>query len=268
MTPADLATIYNFNPLFNAGMSGQNQTIYLIEDSDLYSTSDWTTFRSTFGLSGYTGGSLSTVHPAPASGKNNCTAPGVNADDGEAILDAEYASAAAPSAAIVMATCKSSITTFGGLIAIQNLINGANPPAIISLSYGECEASSALPAMRPSMRSFNRASRRGPRSSWPRGTKTRPDAISGTAATHGIGVSGFASTPYNVAVGGTDFSDTYSGTNTTYWNSSNSPRRWLGHILHPGDRRGTTPAPASCLRLSRGYRHHLWRVRLLQQQLG
>ena len=30
------------------------------------------------------------------------------------------------------------------------------------------------------------------------------------AATHGIGVSGFASTPYNVAVGGTDFGDTYS----------------------------------------------------------
>jgi hypothetical protein len=30
----------------------------------------------------------------------------------------------------------------------------------------------------------------------------------GTAVTHGIGVSAFASTPYNVAVGGTDFSDT------------------------------------------------------------
>ncbi len=33
-----------------------------------------------------------------------------------------------------------------------------------------------------------------------------------TAATHGIGVSGYASTPYNVAVGGTDFADTYQGT--------------------------------------------------------
>jgi hypothetical protein len=41
--------------------------------------------------------------------------------------------------------------------------------------------------------------------------------------THGIGVSAIASTPYNVAVGGTDFSDTYSGTNTTYWNSGNAP---------------------------------------------
>ncbi len=30
-------------------------------------------------------------------------------------------------------------------------------------------------------------------------------------ATHGIAVSGFASTPYNVAVGGTDFGDTFRG---------------------------------------------------------
>jgi hypothetical protein len=42
-------------------------------------------------------------------------------------------------------------------------------------------------------------------------------------ATDGIGVNGLASTPYNVAVGGTDFSDTYSGTNATYWNSTNTP---------------------------------------------
>jgi hypothetical protein len=36
-------------------------------------------------------------------------------------------------------------------------------------------------------------------------------------------VSAWASTPYNVAVGGTDFGDSYAGTNSTYWNSTNSP---------------------------------------------
>src|SRR4029077_2798555 len=41
-------------------------------------------------------------------------------------------------------------------------------------------------------------------------------------ATHGIGANAFASTAYNVAVGGTDFSDTYNGTNGTYWNSGNT----------------------------------------------
>ena len=58
VTPADLATIYNFKPVFGAGNTGQNQTIYLIEDSDLFggtsggTNADWVTFRSTFGLSG------------------------------------------------------------------------------------------------------------------------------------------------------------------------------------------------------------------------
>jgi subtilase family serine protease len=50
VVPADLATIYNFNPLFSGGLSGQGQTIALIEDTDLFAASDWSTFRSTFGL--------------------------------------------------------------------------------------------------------------------------------------------------------------------------------------------------------------------------
>jgi subtilase family serine protease len=43
-----------------------------------------------------------------------------------------------------------------------------------------------------------------------------------TGATHGIGVSGWASTPYNVAVGGTDFADSYNNTSSTYWSSTNT----------------------------------------------
>src|SRR5215831_7682340 len=96
------------NPLFAAGTTGSGQTIAVIEDTDLYSSSDWYTFRSTFGLSKYTAGTLTTIHPAPATGANNCLAPGVVAgNDGEAILDAEWASAAGPDAAIVVAACAS-----------------------------------------------------------------------------------------------------------------------------------------------------------------
>src|SRR6266849_2498574 len=54
MVPADLAKIYNLNPLFSAGISGQGQTIVLIEDTDVFSASDWSSFRQTFGLSFYT----------------------------------------------------------------------------------------------------------------------------------------------------------------------------------------------------------------------
>jgi subtilase family serine protease len=94
VAPGDLATIYNLNPLFSANISGQGQTIVVIEDTDVYTTADWTTFRSVFGLSSFTQGSFTEIHPAPPSGSNNCSDPGPNGDDGEAILDAEYASAA------------------------------------------------------------------------------------------------------------------------------------------------------------------------------
>src|SRR6266852_2571047 len=68
VVPADLAKIYNLNPLFKSGISGQGQTIVLIEDTDVFSASDWSTFRQTFGLSGYTAASFTQVHPpAPPS---------------------------------------------------------------------------------------------------------------------------------------------------------------------------------------------------------
>jgi hypothetical protein len=221
VTPADLATIYNFNPAFNAGVTGQGQTIYLIEDSDLYSTSDWTTFRSVLGLSSFSGASLTTVHPAPPTGPTNCNAPGVNGDGGEAILDAEWSSAAAPSAAIVMATCANNPD--GLLTAVTNLLNGPSPPAIISISYGECEAFNGA----ASNAAYNAIYQQGVAEGASIFVSTGDqDAgvcdFNASVATHGIGVNALASTPYNVAVGGTDFSDTYSGVNNTYWNSGNT----------------------------------------------
>jgi len=135
VVPADLAKIYNLSPAFNAGIFGQGQTIVLVEDTDVFSAADWSTFRQTFGLSGYTSASFTQVHPpAPSSlPGNNCAAPGVIApDDAEAILDAEWASASAPGAAIEMAACANTSTTFGGLIAVQNLINATTPPPSVT----------------------------------------------------------------------------------------------------------------------------------------
>jgi subtilase family serine protease len=224
LVPADLATIYNLNPLFSAGTAGQGQTVVVIEDTNVFSTADWTTFRSTFGLSSFTTGSFTQVHPAPPSGTNNCTNPGVVAgNEGEAELDAEWASAAAPGAAIELASCRDTSTTFGGLIALQNLLNGTSPPAIVSISYGECEAENGATANAAFKTTYQQGVTLGTSifvSSGDEGAASC-DADE-TKATHGIGVSGFASTIYNVAVGGTDYSDTFSGTNSTYWNSTNT----------------------------------------------
>jgi subtilase family serine protease len=226
LVPADLATIYNLNPLFSSGVSGQGQTIALIEDTDLFRTSDWSAFRSAFGLSSYTSGSLATVHPAPPSGPNNCARPGVIApNDAEAILDAEWASAAAPSAAIKIASCRDTNTTFGGLIALQNLLNAkSGPPPLVSISYGQCEAVNGAAANAAYNAAYQQAVAEGVSVFVAAGDSGAAGCDNSVAeATSGIAVNAFASTPYNVAVGGTDFSDTYAGTNSAYWNSTNSP---------------------------------------------
>ncbi len=225
VTPADLATIYNLTPLFGAGYTGVGQTIAVVEDTNLYSSADWDTFRSTFGLSQYASGSLTTVHPSPASGGSNCSNPGVpgGGDDGEAILDAEWASAAAPDAAIQVASCADTRATFGEIIALQNLVGSANPPNVISISYGECEAENGSAANAAFSSAFQQAVAEGISVFVAAGDEGAASCdVGATGATHGIGVSGWASTPYNVAVGGTDFGDSYAGTTSTYWNSTNT----------------------------------------------
>ncbi len=216
IVPGDLATIYNLNPLFAAGLAGQGQTIAVIEDADLYSADDFNTFRSTFGLTQY-GGTLATVHPG-------CSDPGIRSgDDSEATLDAEWASAAAPAANIVVASCSSTRSTFGGLLALENLVNGSNPPSILSLSYGECEAANGAALNQAFDTAYEQAAAEGISVFVAAGDEGAAACDAGaTGATHGIGVSAWASTPYNVAVGGTDFGDSYAGTNGTYWSSTNN----------------------------------------------
>ncbi len=223
VVPADLATIYDLKPAFAAGLTGAGQTIAVLEDSDLYDTADWTTFRKTFGLSTYTSGSLSTINPAPPKGGSNCSDPGAQGADGEATLDAEWASAAAPDAAIQVVACADTATTFGFLIAAENLINSSHPPQIISISYGICEAFTGVTANSSYNSAYQQAVAEGTSvfvSSGDAGAAACDHDFS--TATHGIGVSSSSSTPYNVAVGGTDFGDTALGTTSTYWGVMNS----------------------------------------------
>jgi subtilase family serine protease len=225
VTPQDLAVIYNLTPLWNAGISGQGQTIALIEDSDVFSSADWSTFRSEFGLSGFTSGSFTQLHPAPASGSNNCTDPKVvSGNETEAELDVEYASAAAPSAAIQLLSCADSSTTFGGLIALENTLSkGGTLPGTISISFGECEAQNGATSNATFSSTYQEAVGLGISVFVSAGDEGAASCDADESkATHGIAVSGFASTAFNVAVGGTDFGDTAAGTTVTFWSSTNS----------------------------------------------
>ena len=225
--PGDLATIYGLTALYKAGITGQGQVVATVEDTNLYANSDWTTFRSAFGLSAaYPAGNLQTVHPAPSGGAN-CGNPGINGDDGEAVLDVEWASAAAPAATIELASCRNTATTDGVYMAIQNLINSAAPPPVISVSYGLCEVDNGATENAAFNKMYQQAASEGISVFVATGdagaTDCSDSTASGTAV--GIGISGWAVSKYNVAVGGTDFRDTFDEKNVTYW-SANTGTPW------------------------------------------
>ena len=115
-------------------------------------------------------------------------------------------------------------TTFGGLIALQNLLNEtATPPAIVSISYGECEAANGASANAAYNSTYQQAVAEGVSVFVSSGDEGAASCDANASnATHGIGISGFASSQYDVAVGGTDYGDTFAGTNSTYWNSTNT----------------------------------------------
>jgi subtilase family serine protease len=224
IAPPDLATIYNLNPAFTAGYTGTGQTVAVVEDTDILNASDFTTFRSEFGLSGYTSGSFTQVHPT---GAIPCSDPGENGDEGEAALDAEWASAAAPNAAIVLASCTGA-TNPGEFLAVENLVNETTPPKIISMSYGECEANMGATQTQAFVDTFQQAASEGISVFVSAGDQGGAACDRNAEyAVNGLAVNGHASTPYNVAVGGTDFSDSYTADEggaplSTYWSSSNT----------------------------------------------
>jgi subtilase family serine protease len=227
LVPADYQTIYNLTPLYRAGIYGQGQTIVVVEDTNSYG-SDWSTYQTTFGLNKY-GGTLTTVHPNIA---GNCTNPGTNADDGEADIDVEVAAAIAPGATIELASCSDGTLNayFGGLIAIENLVSAGNPPTIISMSYGECEARNGATSNAAFNSAFQTAAAAGVSVFVSSGDEAADSCSpNATSATTGIGVTGWGETAYNVSVGGTDFEDAYNAAKpandglaqSTYWSSSN-----------------------------------------------
>ncbi|MDR3389495.1 MAG: protease pro-enzyme activation domain-containing protein [Rudaea sp.] len=234
VVPADLATIYNLNPLFQTtptAINGAGQTIVLIEDTNLLAASggktDVSVFRSTFGLPATT---VLTVHPAVAG--NTCSNPGNNSAGGEETLDVEWAGAAAPGATLELASCRDTTTTFGGLIAMQNLLSTAATPTIWSISYGECETANGAAANAAYSSTYQQAAAAGISVFVSSGDESAASCSADQpSSTYGIGVSGFTSTPYNVSVGGTDFGDSYAGTNATYWNATNAPAPSYGSAL-------------------------------------
>jgi hypothetical protein len=230
VAPADFNTIYNVNPLWNQStpIRGAGQTIAVIERTDVL-PADVASFRSAF-LPADAQGVVSYQNPAAYVGDTSCLDPGRNPDEGEAALDAEWVGAAAPDANITLASCDDTNSAmFGPLQAAQNLIyagfSGSPVPSVISLSYGECEDYNEVdPTIDTAGGLWELAASMGITvfvSTGDSGSVGCDDHAA--ASTHGLAVNGLASSPFDVAVGGTDFNDFTNYNYAPYWASSNSP---------------------------------------------
>jgi hypothetical protein len=213
MAPADFNTVYNVNPLWSQGTRGAGQTIVVLERTDI-NLADVATFRSAF-LPADAKGTVTLEHPG------TCADPGVNGDESEAALDAEWAGAAAPDANIIVAACADNGATPGFEVANISLTNSPAPGNVWSLSYGECE--SAVSGNTLTSYEYQEAEARGVTVFVSTGDagSAACDQNAFFAASFGAQVNALASTPYDVAVGGTDFNDF--GKISQYWLSNNLP---------------------------------------------
>ena len=219
VTPADFATIYDLtqarNGFLGRAVTGTGQTIVVAEQTDI-NPADWNSFRSLAGLSGFAG-TLQITHPG------GCADPGFTSDEGEAALDAEWSSAVAPSATIVEAACAGTETTFGVETTLQNLVELGTPAVTISISYGGSEQSNGLAFAQGFANLIEEGASEGISIFVSAGDSASDSGDDGAAiATSGLSVNGLAASPYDTAIGGTDFLDTALGQNATYWSATDT----------------------------------------------
>ena len=209
--PADFATIYKTSSLLSAGTTGSGQTIAIIGDSNI-DLQDVTDFRSFFSL---TGGSASVV----VDGTDPGIVPG---DSVEALLDVQWSGAVAPGANVKLVTAQQTTTTAGIFLAANYAIQ-QNIGGILSLSFGSCEPYLGTAGNQYVQALWQQASAQGITvlvSTGDEGSAGCDYHAYSDIAQNGLAVNGFASTPYNIAVGGTDFDDANSF--ATYWNATNN----------------------------------------------
>jgi hypothetical protein len=212
--PTDFATIYNVLPLWQATppIDGTGQIIAIVASSNI-NIQDVRDFRSRFGL--------------PANDPQiivDGPDPGLlgNAEETEADLDAEWTGSVAKNATIELVVSEDTESTFGGdLSAVYAIDNNLAP--ILSVSYGACESSLGVGGNAFYNSLWEQGAAQGITvvvASGDAGSAMCAQQDGFVLSSEGLTVSGTASTPFDVAVGGTDFNDV--GNQPQYWSSTNN----------------------------------------------
>jgi len=214
MGPADFKTIYNVP----SNLDGTNQTIALVERSNI-AVSDINQYGQAFGIANLT--NFSYANNVVLESSDPGIADDVAGDDLEATLDVEVAGGIAPKANILMVVADATLTTnfsdgtdLAALAVIQ-----FNLAPIMSESFGAAEQDTFTPFYQSL---WEQAASQGITvilSTGDSGSASIDGDDGNLEASNGLSVSGLASTPFNVAVGGTDFDDASNA--STFWNASN-----------------------------------------------
>jgi hypothetical protein len=212
--PGDIQVIYNSKPLIQAGNDGTGQTIAVVGETNI-NLQDITDFRNMFGLSNTPNNHTTVLLNGPD--------PGIVSDEFEALLDVEWAGASAPGANIVLVASQGTETTYGVDLSALYIVDNNLAP-VMTESYGNCEFYLGNAGNQFFHNLWEQAAAQGITvvvSAGDNGSAGCDNQNTATTASHGLAVSGMASTPFNVAAGGTDFND--SGTQATYFSSTNDP---------------------------------------------
>jgi hypothetical protein len=210
--PADYAVIYNINPVYTAGINGSGTTIAVVgrTNIDVLDVSD---FRSAFGL---IANAPQIVLDGPDPGNLG------GGEETEAILDTSWSGAIAPNATVKLVVSASTDTTDGVDLSELYIVEN-NLGNVMTESFSACELFFTASEAAGISGLAEQAAAQGITYFVSTGDSGSAgcDSPNASQATTPPAVNILASTPFNVAVGGTQFNDLLNP--NTYWSSSNTP---------------------------------------------
>ncbi len=222
LAPGDFSIIYNTALLYQNGIDGTGQSVAIVARSSI-NLSDAQIFRIAFGLPV---NDPQIIHDGPDPGNL------LGNEETEADLDVEWSGAIAPMATIKFVVSGSTNSTDGVDLSSLYIVDNNLAP-VLSASFGQCEQSLGQAENAFFNNLWEQAAAQGITaviSSGDSGPAGCDSDSQTTPATQGLAVNGLASTPFNIAVGGTQFNE--NGADSTYWSATNGPNQSsvLGYI--------------------------------------
>ncbi len=215
VAPIDFYAQYDLNSVYANNINGYSQWIAIISASNIDVTvvKD---YQSIFSIPSF-------LPEVVVDGED----PGMNDDAVEAYTDVELAISVAPRAKVLLYTSSGTAETPGLLLAAYRAVED-DVAGVISMSYGECESDLGLAGNAFWSQLWQQAAAQGQTvfvAAGDSGSAGCDNFNTESEAFNGLAVNGIASTPYNVAVGATDFYySQYDGTASalnaqlaTYW---------------------------------------------------